>query len=43
MTLVWGLVSTLWLPYVDVRRTYQASANRWACIGRRTAASPGAT
>jgi 4-amino-4-deoxy-L-arabinose transferase-like glycosyltransferase len=23
MTLVWGLVSTLWLPYVDVRRTYQ--------------------
>ena len=24
MTLVWGLSATIWLPYVDARRTYQA-------------------
>lgn len=24
MTLIWGLSATIWLPYVDARRTYQA-------------------
>ena len=24
MTLVWGLLATIWLPYLDTRRTYQA-------------------
>ena len=24
MTLIWGLIATIWLPYVDARRTYSA-------------------
>lgn len=42
MTLIWGLSSTIWLPYVDARRTYQAIGRSLGhlqpaagCIARR--------
>ena len=42
MTLIWGLIATIWLPYVDARRTYRAVAESIgvyrpdnACIARR--------
>jgi 4-amino-4-deoxy-L-arabinose transferase-like glycosyltransferase len=42
MTLIWGLSSTIWLPYVDARRTYQAigrsighQRQATECIARR--------
>ena len=42
MTLIWGLSSTIWLPYVDARRTYQAIGQSLGhqrvdsgCIARR--------
>ncbi|HVF64660.1 MAG TPA: hypothetical protein VNE58_11765 [Casimicrobiaceae bacterium] len=42
ITLVWGLVATLWLPYLDARRTYRAVAQSIGvhyapghCIARR--------
>ena len=41
MTLIWGLVATIWLPYVDARRTYRWRPNRSAstaperCIASR--------
>jgi 4-amino-4-deoxy-L-arabinose transferase-like glycosyltransferase len=42
MTLVWGLIATVWLPYVDARRTYQVISEsigiyrpEGACIARR--------
>lgn len=42
MTLVWGLIATIWLPYLDARRTYQPIGQSLgvyrpdgACIARR--------
>ena len=42
MTLIWGLIATIWLPYVNARRTYEAVAQGIAlaapagtCIERR--------
>jgi 4-amino-4-deoxy-L-arabinose transferase-like glycosyltransferase len=42
MTLIWGLIATIWLPYLDARRTYRAVAESIgiyrpdnACITRR--------
>ena len=42
MTLVWGLIATIWMPYIDARRTYESVGealrlNRHgdACIARR--------
>jgi 4-amino-4-deoxy-L-arabinose transferase-like glycosyltransferase len=42
MTLIWGLIATIWLPYLDARRTYRAVAESIgvyrpenACIARR--------
>lgn len=41
MTLVWGLTATIWLPYVDARRTYQAIGESLGvyrppeCVARR--------
>ena len=43
MTMVWGLVMTLWLPWLDAAKTYQpvftamhkAMPNRFACITSR--------
>ncbi len=42
MTLIWGLIATIWLPYLDARRTYRSVAESIgvyrpdnACIARR--------
>jgi len=42
MTLIWGLIATIWMPYVNARRTYEAVAQGIAhslpegsCIERR--------
>jgi hypothetical protein len=42
MTLIWGLIATIWMPYVNARRTYEAvaqgialSAPAGSCIERR--------
>jgi 4-amino-4-deoxy-L-arabinose transferase-like glycosyltransferase len=42
ITLIWGLIATIWLPYLDARRTYRAVAESIgvyrpdnACIARR--------
>ena len=42
MTLVWGLIATIWLPYLNARRTYNAVAEsigvyrpETGCIARR--------
>ena len=42
MTLVWGLIATIWLPYINARRTYNAVAEsigvyrpESGCIARR--------
>jgi 4-amino-4-deoxy-L-arabinose transferase-like glycosyltransferase len=42
MTLIWGLSATIWLPYVDARRTYKAIGHSLGlhrpadvCIARR--------
>ena len=42
MTLIWGLIATIWMPYVNARRTYEAVAQGiahavapGACIERR--------
>lgn len=43
MTLIWGLIGTIWLPYVDARRTYAAvgqaigvyTPDEIGCVARR--------
>jgi hypothetical protein len=43
MTLIWGLIATIWLPYVDARRTYGAvgaaidvhTPGEIGCVARR--------
>jgi hypothetical protein len=43
MTLIWGLIATIWLPYVDTRRTYAAvgaaidvhTPDEIGCVARR--------
>jgi hypothetical protein len=42
MTLIWGLIATIWMPYVNTRRTYESVARGIAhaapagsCIERR--------
>jgi hypothetical protein len=42
MTLIWGLIATIWMPYVNARRTYESVAQGIAhaaptgsCIERR--------
>jgi len=42
MTLIWGLIATIWMPYVNARRTYEAVAQGIAhalpdgvCVERR--------
>jgi 4-amino-4-deoxy-L-arabinose transferase-like glycosyltransferase len=42
MTLIWGLIATIWLPYIDARRTYEPIGEaiglyrpQNACIARR--------
>ena len=42
MTLIWGLIATIWMPYVNARRTYEAVAQGiahslpdGACVERR--------
>jgi 4-amino-4-deoxy-L-arabinose transferase-like glycosyltransferase len=47
MTLVWGLVATIWLPYIDSRRTYRLVADtianvlpRQGCVASRDLGDP---
>ena len=49
VTLIWGLTATIWLPYLDSRRTYEAvarghratrAAATAACVERATSAMP---
>ena len=47
MTLVWGLIATVWMPYVNARRTYEAVAQGIAhavppgtCVERRGVGEP---